>query len=146
MVRDPAHHSTPPEPPPPTSQRPKSRTIVEPGRDPGERVEAALFVYSGSSDPGTVHPLRMGRNVIGRGEDCNIVLDDNRVSTQHAFLFVEADDATFMDVSTNGSEVNGKLVRGKMERLTETAATILVGTTHLVFVRIPKEILKTVRP
>jgi hypothetical protein len=146
VARQPVEELRPPQPPPPPFQRSKSRTIIEPGRDPSARVEAALFAYSGSSDPGTVHPLRTGRNIIGRGDDCDVVLDDNRVSAQHAYLFVRPDDATFMDVSTNGSELNGKPLLGEQERITETAARIVVGATQLVFVRIPKELLKSIRP
>jgi Inner membrane component of T3SS, cytoplasmic domain len=142
----PSLHLPTPEPAPPPQQRPKSRTIIDPGTGRNEvpRVEAALFAYSSSADPGTVHALRAGRNVIGRGDDCDIVLDDNRVSTQHAFLFVRPDDATFTDVSTNGSEVDGKPLIGESEKLTGTAMMRLGGTV-LIFVRIPKDILKSVR-
>jgi pSer/pThr/pTyr-binding forkhead associated (FHA) protein len=83
----------------------------------------------------------MGRNVIGRGDDCDVVLDDSRVSTQHAFLFLRAEDSTFTDVSTNGSEVNGKALVGETEKLTGPA-TMRLGSTLLVFVRIPKNVFE----
>ena len=54
-----------------------------------------------------------GANVLGRNADCDVLIDDGRVSGQHAFLFIRAEDASSIDVSSNGSIVNGAVVHGE---------------------------------
>jgi pSer/pThr/pTyr-binding forkhead associated (FHA) protein len=103
-------------------------------------IRGALFEYRGPTDPGRVHPLRAGRNTLGRNSDCDVVLEDGRVSGQHAFLFVRAEDASFMDVSSNGSIVNGAAVHGEQVILQNHAVLNLGGTT-LVLVVIPEPVL-----
>lgn len=53
------------------------------------------------------------RFIIGRGEDCDLVLGDERVSRRHALLKVLPDGrATVHDLdSTNGTLVNGQLIQ-----------------------------------
>jgi pSer/pThr/pTyr-binding forkhead associated (FHA) protein len=69
-----------------------------------------------------------------------VVLEDGRVSGQHAFLFVRAEDASFMDVSSNGSVVNGAVVHGEQVILQNHAVLNLGGTT-LVLVVVPEPVL-----
>ncbi len=122
--------------------RPKARTLVETSNEgaTGGLIRGALFEYRGPTDPGRVHPLRAGRNTLGRNSDCDVVLEDGRVSGQHAFLFVRAEDASFMDVSSNGSIVNGAAVHGEQVILQNHAVLNLGGTT-LVLVVIPEPVL-----
>lgn len=51
-----------------------------------------------------------GSFVIGRGEECNLVLDDPRVSREHAQIMVgRAGQPLLRDLdSTNGTRVNGQ--------------------------------------
>lgn len=122
--------------------RPKSRTIVDTSASEAQSapVRAALFEYRGPTDAGHVHPLRVGRNTVGRNEDCDVVLPDGRVSGQHAFVFIRAEDATFVDVSSNGSVVNGTVVNGEQVVLQNHAVMQLGGTT-LVLVIVPEQVL-----
>jgi hypothetical protein len=120
----------------------KARTIVESsheGAAPG-RIRGALFEYRGPTDPGRVHPLRVGRNVLGRNPECDVVIDDGHVSGQHAFLFVRAEEASYMDVSSNGSIVDGAVVHGE-QVLLRNQAVITVGGATLVLVIIPESLL-----
>jgi pSer/pThr/pTyr-binding forkhead associated (FHA) protein len=103
-------------------------------------IRGALFEYRGPTDAGRVHALRAGRNTLGRNADCDVVLEDGRVSGQHAFLFVRAEDASFMDVSSNGSIVNGAVVHGEQVILQNHAVLNLGGTT-LVLVVVPEPVL-----
>lgn len=103
-------------------------------------VRGALFEYRGPTDPGRVHPLRAGRNVLGRDSGCDVVIDDGRVSGQHAFLFIRAEDASFIDVSSNGSVVNGSVVHGEQVVL-QNHAVITLGGTTLVLVIVPEQLL-----
>ncbi len=123
--------------------RPKARTIVESSAGEasgGALVRAVLFEYRGPTDTGRVHPLRVGRNVIGRNEDCDVVVADGRVSSQHGFLFIRAEDATYVDVSSNGSTVNGTVVHGEQVVLQNHAVLALGGTT-LVLAMVPEQVL-----
>ncbi len=133
-----------PAPAPPVAQaRPKARTIVESSAGEasgGALVRAVLFEYRGPTDTGRVHPLRVGRNVIGRNEDCDVVVADGRVSSQHGFLFIRAEDATYVDVSSNGSTVNGTVVHGEQVVLQNHAVLALGGTT-LVLAMVPEQVL-----
>lgn len=121
----------------------KARTLVEssPAAQPGAGVvRAALFEYRGPSDAGRVHPLHAGRNTIGRDEGCSVVLPDGRVSSQHGFLFIRAEDATYVDVSTNGSVVDGRVVHGEQVVL-QNHAVLKLGETTLVLVLVPESVL-----
>ncbi|WNG45575.1 FHA domain-containing protein [Archangium minus] len=126
----------------PAAPRPKDRTFVETSSEGSAAalVRGALFEYRNSTDPGRVHPLRVGRNVIGRNPDCDVVLEDGRVSGQHAYLFIRAEDASFIDVSSNGSVVNGSVVHGEQVVLQNQAVLMLGGTT-LVLVIVPEKLL-----
>lgn len=128
---------------PAPAQRPKARTIVETSNEGAAaqgRIRGALFEYRGPTDPGRVHPLRVGRNVLGRNPDCDVIIDDGRVSGQHAFLFIRAEDASYMDVSSNGSIVNGAVVHGEQVVL-QNQAVINLGGTTLVLVIVPEPLL-----
>ncbi|AKJ05909.1 Outer membrane protein, OmpA/MotB family [Archangium gephyra] len=133
----------PPAPAPAAAPRPKARTIVDTGSESPAAaglVRGALFEYRGPTDPGRVHPLRAGRNVLGRNADCDVMIDDGRVSGQHAFLFIRAEDASFIDVSSNGSIVNGAVVHGEQIVL-QNQSVITLGGTTLVLVIVPEQLL-----
>ena len=140
----PAPVQAPPAPAaaPPPAARPKARTIVETANEGAAvgLIRGALFEYRGPTDPGRVHPLRAGRNVLGRDAGCDVVIDDGRVSGQHAFLFIRTEDASYMDVSSNGSIANGSVVHGGQVILQNNAVLTLGGTT-LVLVIVPESLL-----
>lgn len=74
---------------------------------------------------GRVFPLTM-RTVVGRGEDCEIVLPVDEVSRRHASIEITPDGVQVTDLgSSNGTFVNGKRLRtadvGKLERNDEVA-------------------------
>jgi pSer/pThr/pTyr-binding forkhead associated (FHA) protein len=104
-------------------------------------VRAALFEYRGQGHPGSIHVLRAGRNVLGRDAAvCDVVLDDDRASKQHAFLFIRGDEASFIDVSSNGSMVDGRSVFGTEAKL-QQHSTVDIGATRLVFVIVPERLI-----
>jgi pSer/pThr/pTyr-binding forkhead associated (FHA) protein len=82
-----------------------------------------------------VFVLAEGRNTVGRDEGQDLRLEDGRVSGQHAFLFVRADGVSFIDVSTNGSLVDGKPVHGRQVDV-DTGAVLRLGDTVLVLTRL----------
>ena len=68
--------------------------------DPGETVLVG----------GAFFPLA-GEILVGRGSECDLILDDPFVSTEHAELAVHGRSTVLTDLgSTNGSRVNGEWV------------------------------------
>ena len=72
------------------------------------------------------------RFLIGRDEDCDLVLDDPQVSRQHASLSVMEDGRTELkDLgSSNGVRVNGRIVHGPV--VLEGGERIQIGETEVV--------------
>lgn len=94
-------------------------------------VKAVLVEYVGPEDTGVLHPLKLGRSTVGRAPDGDVVLRDTRISAQHGYFVIEEDRAIFIDVSSNGSEVDGVLVRGDSVELHQ-GSVLKLGDTHLV--------------
>lgn len=70
----------------------------------------AIRMLSGSH-AGQVFPLKDGRNLVGRGTNCQIRFEDRDVSKEHALILLENDRLTLVDnQSTNGTYVNGIMV------------------------------------
>ena len=64
------------------------------------------------SDDGTEHALE-GEVRVGRSADCELTIDDSRVSRQHARLVLEGEQLTLEDLgSANGTLVNGQRLVG----------------------------------
>jgi predicted component of type VI protein secretion system len=97
---------------------------------------AALVAYSTPDAPGVLHALRRGRNTVGRDASNDVSLPDGRVSSQHGFIFVRPDGASFIDVSTNGSLADGVALLGEQAALSH-GSWLQIGDTRLVFVAIP---------
>ena len=53
--------------------------------------------------------------LMGRGQDCDIVLCDNRVSRTHALIRKTGEGHQLEDRSTNGTRVNDALVTGEKQ-------------------------------
>jgi hypothetical protein len=69
---------------------------------------------------------------IGRGRDCDVVLDDAGVSRRHAAIRPGPDGWTVEDLgSTNGVLVNGQLIRGP--HLLHPGDRVELGSTAIVF-------------
>jgi hypothetical protein len=70
----------------------------------------AIRMLSGSH-AGQVFPLKNGRNLVGRGMNCQIRFNDLDVSKEHALFLVEQERVTVLDnQSRNGTFVNGIMV------------------------------------
>ncbi len=74
-------------------------------RQPGEK--ARMQVVRGA-DFGSVFVITGGRAVIGRGEDCDIVISDLKASRQHLEVLLAQNGWYVRDMgSANGIRING---------------------------------------
>ncbi len=83
----------------------------------GEQAPAewALVAYAGAA-LGRVFPIRAGMVILGRAPDAGIALLDGEVSRYHARFRVEEGHVQVEDLgSTNGTRVNGELIRGPFD-------------------------------
>jgi hypothetical protein len=72
-----------------------------------------------------VIPIRRGGVLLGRGADCDLVLDDPLVSRHHARISEAGDGVVVEDLSTNGVFIAGKRV-AKQSRI-QGQASLTVG-------------------
>ncbi len=88
-----------PAPPPKRTKRP--------------RGEPRVLMVTQGSQIGQSAALSDGVIMIGRGADCQIILDDDYVSTRHARV-VSGENGVYVEDlgSTNGSYVNGQRITG----------------------------------
>lgn len=103
---------------------------------PTATVEAGAFLL-GASDPvaGMTFRTPIGRSLIGRQDDCDLVIRDRTVSARHAELMVRAEGVTITNMmSTNGTRVNGEEVQ--TARLHD-GDVLRLGRVSLVFKDVP---------
>jgi diguanylate cyclase (GGDEF)-like protein len=94
----------------PTMVRPKSDGEAE-----SAPAEWALVAYAGAA-LGRVFPIHPGLVVVGRAPDSGVALLDGEVSRHHAQIRVEMGRVLVEDLgSTNGTRVNGELIRELVE-------------------------------
>jgi len=102
-----------------------------PRRSRRQRGEPRIFAITQGAQAGESAELGAGVVLIGRGADCQLILNDDYVSTRHARVVSTEDGIYVEDLgSTNGTYVNG-------QRIT-APTTITMSDT----VRIGKTILK----
>ncbi len=72
-----------------------------------EDIDARLRVVAGPGQ-GTVVPLMLPTTLIGRDDTCKLVIDDPRVSGEHALVYFAGGEFRSKDLgSTNGTLLNG---------------------------------------
>jgi pSer/pThr/pTyr-binding forkhead associated (FHA) protein len=102
-----------------------------PRRAKRQRGEARVFMISQGNQAGLAADLASGVIMIGRGADCELILEDDYVSTRHARVVSTPNGIYIEDLgSTNGTYVNG-------QRITAPTTITLADT-----VRIGKTILR----
>ena len=102
-----------------------------PRRAKRHRGEPRVFMISQGRQAGLSAELADGTVMIGRGADCQLILEDDYVSTRHARVVSTPNGIYVEDLgSTNGTYVNG-------QRITAPTTITLADT-----VRIGKTILK----
>jgi hypothetical protein len=106
-------------PPPPPSRRGKR-----------QRGEPRVFTIFQGSQAGLSAELAGGVIMIGRGADCQLILDDDYVSTRHARVVSTPSGIYVEDLgSTNGTYVNGQRITAPTT--ITLADTVRIGKTML---------------
>lgn len=75
-------------------------------------------------------PVRIGETLLGRSPYCSIVLEDARVSRQHAAIRLTSEGLSIQDLgSRNGTLVNGTALRGP--RCLQPGDVVQIGSQRL---------------
>lgn len=126
---------------PPTA--PDDRTYIASSKDavaPTQPVRGVLVEWSNPVEPAGIYLLRQGPNPIGRSPDCVVRLDDHQVSKLHATMVLRGDEATFVDVSTNGSLVDGQKVQYGDAPMRH-GSVLVIGSRRYVLLLVPQQSL-----
>lgn len=89
------------------------------------------------SDPPRVWTLQSERMVIGRLDECDVVVDDPNASRRHAEITRREDGWWITDLgATNGTLVNGTLIK---ERRLRTGDVIRIGNAEIDYLEAGRE-------
>ena len=111
---------------PPAKQMPVNRSAER-------RIIAILITYSWAPG-GQLFPVREGRNLIGRGEECEIrIPEDPMLSQVNSHITFRQSFVLGDMVSMSGTDLNGEPVEEQFRPL-ENHAQIRTGSTHWTFV------------
>ncbi|MFN5757034.1 MAG: FHA domain-containing protein, partial [Planctomycetia bacterium] len=98
---------------------------------PEDATEATLWFEAGGPGAESL-PLTRVVTVFGRGEECDVVLDDQRCSRRHMEISRVGDAFVLRDLgSTNGVLVNGERATGEVELV--SGDVIQVGGARMRF-------------
>jgi hypothetical protein len=110
--------------------KPPSRDAAPVGPAPDPLV-GPVKVVCGSVE----HELRRGSLLVGRGSECEIVIDDPLISRMHARIQVDSEGVKVEDLySTNGVYLNGERIM--QARLLHAGDRLFVGNHEVTFVEI----------
>lgn len=95
---------------------------------------AILLVQEGNS-PRSQWELRKDSVLIGRGDDCDVIINDRQVSRHHARLIREEDQYKLIDLdSKNGTFVNGEQLVSGPRVLKDSDQIGIALSARLIFV------------
>ena len=108
--------------------------------DCGRRVVGILVSYS-ANPAGELYKVYEGKNIIGRGTECDVSFpNDSNMSRNHLLIqYIDAKGAfrATDQGSSNGTYINGEVcVLGDIIDL-KTNDVIVLGSTKLIFIAIP---------
>jgi hypothetical protein len=76
---------------------------------------------------GEAFPIRMGRNVLGRARDSEVMVQDDQASSHHADLVYRPEERRYILMdrnSTNGTYVNGREIEPRRDLVSRDVVTI----------------------
>jgi predicted component of type VI protein secretion system len=103
-------------------------------------VIAVLVTYSWKPE-GQVFPIREGRNLIGRSDECDVKIpEDAMLSTVNSHITFRQSFTMGDMVSMGGTYLNGEVVEEQFRPL-KNLSTIRAGSTQLLFVIVDPKLL-----
>ena len=116
------------------SEQPQPQELEAPPAPPRkskrQRGQPRVFTISQGRQAGLSADLAGGVIMIGRGADCQLILDDDYVSTRHARVVGTPNGIYIEDLgSTNGSYVNGQRITAPTT--ITLSDTVRIGKTML---------------
>jgi pilus assembly protein CpaF len=96
-------------------------------------MNVEVVVESTTGQRHVAHMIAQGPLSVGRGEECDVQLEDNHISRRHVLLFAEPGALRVQDVSSNGTLAGDQLLRGGSADVAY-GTPILLGF-HTVYVR-----------
>ena len=117
-----------------TEDKPNTNGSTSPKKEPryGRKLVGWLVTYS-FDECGVDYKLYEGRNIIGRDLDCNITVNDGRMSGKHAVLLFRANKYSLTDSqSSHGTWVNGEDIDLE-PRYLKDGDIIRMGSTEFTF-------------
>jgi len=122
-----------------TPPQPEAGTEVLPPRPAQRKIVGVLITYSWRPD-GQMFPVREGRNLIGRGGECEIqIAEDSTLSTVNTHITFRKSFTAGDMVSMSGTDINGVPIEEQFVPL-ENGAKLRTGSTHWTFLVIPSAI------
>ena len=102
---------------------------------PGDEIAPRLVVVEGHDARKTLELVEEGRAyVIGRGEDCDLVLRDPDASREHVAVVRRGATALLRDLgSKNGADLGGEPLAADRDVAWPAAAILRIGATALAF-------------
>ena len=101
------------------------------GLEPPQGERGAFLLGAGDPVSGMTFRARMGRTIVGRDEDCDIVVKDSTVSSRHAEIILRPEGCTITNLmATNGTRINGREVQSA--QLTD-GDVVRFGRVRMVF-------------
>lgn len=115
------------------------RVLGSDGSNPegGRKVVGVLASYT-TNPSGEIYKIYEGRNMIGRVNTNDIIIDDDNVSKEHLLIFFNEAEGVYWakdQFSSNGTYINGRFARGETE--IKSNDVIVIGKTKLIFLAIP---------
>lgn len=100
-------------------------------------IEAPLlFIIRDGKSAGQSFMVNQPIATIGRGSECNVVINDTSISRKHAQILRQANGNYVQDLgSRNGTKVNDALLDAP--RLLEPGDIVCLGSIHLAYVPMP---------
>lgn len=133
--------AAPPQPParglsdaPTPARSLRHKTVLHAPVADTSALRGVLCIYEGESV--RLVPLVYGRTALGRDEDSDVALDDPNISGSHAFIYVKDEGCTFIDVSRNGSVVDGRPLMGESATLRH-GSVLQLGEIRLQLLTVP---------
>jgi pSer/pThr/pTyr-binding forkhead associated (FHA) protein len=106
-------------------------------RAPAAAGAPAAVLWIAGPNPRLV-PLGTGRTTLGRDPDNDVILEDDRVSGTHGFVFLKPDGAHYIDASRNGSVVDGEPILGESRPLRH-GSVVALGGARVALLLVPAE-------